>query len=85
MLPEIDKEGTVSETLKVGQEILVQISKEPISSKGPRLTAEISFLFQIRPAEKTHDRYEQLSLYNDSKRASEINGAQEKGRCGYAC
>ena len=43
MLPEIDKEGTVSETLKVGQEILVQISKEPISSKGPRLTAEISF------------------------------------------
>ena len=43
MLAEIDKEGTVSETLKVGQEILVQISKEPISSKGPRLTAEISF------------------------------------------
>ena len=43
MLPEIDKDGTISETLKVGQEILVQISKEPISSKGPRLTAEISF------------------------------------------
>ena len=27
----------------MGQEVLVQIAKEPISSKGPRLTAEISF------------------------------------------
>lgn len=43
LLPEIEKEGTVSDTLKVGQEVLVQIAKEPISSKGPRLTAEISF------------------------------------------
>lgn len=43
MLPEIDKDGTISDALKVGQEILVQISKEPISSKGPRLTAEVSF------------------------------------------
>ncbi len=41
--PEIEKEGTISDILKVGQEILVQIAKEPISSKGPRLTAEISF------------------------------------------
>ncbi|MCB1183091.1 Rne/Rng family ribonuclease [bacterium] len=31
--------GTV---LKVGDEILVQVTKEPISSKGPRLTADIS-------------------------------------------
>ena len=43
LLPEIEKEGTVSDTLKVGQEVLVQIAKEPISSKGPRLKAEISF------------------------------------------
>lgn len=41
--PEIDKEGSISDILKVGQEILVQIAKEPISTKGPRLTAEISF------------------------------------------
>lgn len=40
---DIDKEGTISDVLKVGQEILVQIAKEPISTKGPRLTAEISF------------------------------------------
>lgn len=30
-------------TLKVGQEVLVQIVKEPISTKGPRLTCELSF------------------------------------------
>ncbi len=43
LLPELDKDGTIGDTLKVGQEVLVQIAKEPISSKGPRLTAEISF------------------------------------------
>ena len=43
LMPDIKKEGRISDTLKVGQEILVQIAKEPISTKGPRLTAEISF------------------------------------------
>lgn len=41
--PEFEKEGTIQSTLKVGQEILVQIVKEPISTKGPRLTSELSF------------------------------------------
>lgn len=40
--PEINKHGTVSELLEPGQELLVQIVKEPISSKGPRLTTEIT-------------------------------------------
>lgn len=43
LLPEIDKHGTVAETLTPGQELMVQIVKEPISSKGPRLTTEITF------------------------------------------
>ena len=43
LLPDLDKDGTVSNTLKVGQEVVVQIVKEPISTKGPRLTSEISF------------------------------------------
>ena len=42
LLPEIPKEGTIADILKPGQEILVQIAKEPISTKGPRLTSEIS-------------------------------------------
>lgn len=40
--PEIDKHGTISDQLTLGQELLVQIVKEPISSKGPRLTTEIT-------------------------------------------
>jgi ribonuclease G len=43
ILPEIEKSGSISEVIKAGQEVLVQIAKEPISSKGPRLTSEISF------------------------------------------
>ena len=42
-LPDLQKEGSVQNTLKVGQEVLVQIVKEPISTKGPRLTCELSF------------------------------------------
>ena len=42
-LPDINKHGTISDTLTQGQPIIVQIAKEPISSKGPRLTTEISF------------------------------------------
>ena len=39
---DINKYGKISEVLKGGQIILVQIAKEPISTKGPRLSAEIS-------------------------------------------
>ena len=39
---EIDKSGQITDVLKSGDQILVQVSKEPISTKGPRLTAEIS-------------------------------------------
>lgn len=41
--PDINKDGSISTTISAGQQILVQIAKEPISSKGPRLTTEISF------------------------------------------
>ncbi len=43
LMPDIKKDGRISDILKVGQELLVQIAKEPISTKGPRLTSEISF------------------------------------------
>lgn len=41
--PEIPKAGSVSDVLEPGRQMLVQIVKEPISSKGPRLTSEITF------------------------------------------
>lgn len=40
--PEIDKNGKIQDVLQVGQYILVQVAKEPISNKGPRLSSEIS-------------------------------------------
>lgn len=41
--PDIDKHGSVTDMLEAGQELIVQIAKEPISTKGPRLTTEITF------------------------------------------
>lgn len=39
---DIDKNGKITDVLTVGQTVIVQIAKEPISTKGPRLTSEIS-------------------------------------------
>lgn len=43
LLPDMDKHGTVSDVLTPGMELIVQVAKEPISTKGPRLTTEICF------------------------------------------
>ncbi len=40
--PILEKEGRIENVLKQGQILVVQIVKEPISTKGSRLTAEIS-------------------------------------------
>lgn len=40
--PDINKHGKITQQLKSGQNVLVQVAKEPISTKGPRLTSEIS-------------------------------------------
>ncbi|MFB9051747.1 Rne/Rng family ribonuclease [Formosa undariae] len=39
---EIDKNGSVIDALKSNQSLLVQIVKEPISTKGPRISSELS-------------------------------------------
>ena len=53
---DIPKQGSIANVLTQGQQLLVQIAKEPISSKGPRLTTEISltgrFLVLIPFSEK---------------------------------
>ncbi len=41
--PDIVKTGKITRVLTPGQQILVQIAKEPISTKGPRISTEISF------------------------------------------
>jgi ribonuclease G len=40
--PEIDKLGKVSQVLIRNKQVLVQVIKEPISTKGPRLSCELS-------------------------------------------
>lgn len=42
MEPDINKNGKINERVSSGQNILVQIAKEPISTKGPRLTTELT-------------------------------------------
>ena len=39
---EIDKNGSINEAIKPNQTVLVQIIKEPISTKGPRISSELS-------------------------------------------
>ena len=68
--PLLEKEGQIQDHLKQGQEILVQIVKEPINTKGPRLTCEISFagryLVLIPFADKINVS---TKIKNDSERA----------------
>lgn len=40
--PEISKNGKIADILTTGQWVAVQVAKEPISTKGPRLTSELS-------------------------------------------
>ena len=71
ILPDLEKDGTVSNTLKVGQEVVVQIVKEPISTKGPRLTSELSFA----------GRYLVLIPFNDKVSVSQkIKSSEERAR-----
>ena len=41
--PDLPKNGKIGDLLNVGDLIPVQIAKEPIHTKGPRITAEVSF------------------------------------------
>ena len=54
--PDTNKHGSVSDVLTQGQELLVQIAKEPISTKGPRLTTEITFTGRFLVLSPFNDR-----------------------------
>ena len=70
-LPDLKKDGSIATTLTAGQEVLVQIVKEPISTKGPRLTGELSFA----------GRYLVLMPFNDKVSVStKIKSGEERAR-----
>ena len=70
--PILPKEGKIADVLTIGQPIFVQIVKEAISTKGPRLTAEISiagrnlvlipFSDKISLSQKIEDKLERRRL-----------------------
>lgn len=72
ILPEIEKDGAMETLIKPGDEVLVQITKEPISTKGPRVTSDISiagrfivlvpFNGRISVSQKIRDRKERERL-----------------------
>ncbi len=39
---DIDKHGKINDLFTTGQHVLVQVAKEPIATKGPRITSEIT-------------------------------------------
>ena len=41
--PLLEKQGKIADTLKKNQSVIVQISKEPISNKGAKVTTDLSF------------------------------------------
>ncbi len=68
---DISKSGAINEVLDSGMEIMVQIAKEPISTKGPRLTSEISIA----------GRYIVLMPFSDKIYVSQkIKSGEERGR-----
>ncbi|MDO4695695.1 MAG: Rne/Rng family ribonuclease [Porphyromonas sp.] len=67
---EIDKDGSISDRLKPGDEVLVEITKEAISTKGPRLSAELSFAGRYLVLLPFSDK---VSVSNKIRKAEERN------------
>ncbi len=68
---DINKNGSIVDVIKTGQNLLVQIVKEPISTKGPRISSEISIA----------GRYLVLVPFSDRVSVSQkITDTQEKER-----
>jgi len=72
MEEDIPKDGKIGNIISSNQQVLVQISKEPISTKGPRITSELSlagrylvlvpFSERISISQKIRDSEEKIRL-----------------------
>lgn len=69
--PILEKNGNLSNVLKVGQLVLAQVAKEPISTKGPKLTGDISFAGRFLVLTPFVSR---ISI------SQKIKGSEERGR-----
>lgn len=72
---EIVKTGKISEILKKGDQLLVQIFKEPIGNKGPRITCDLSFAGRfcvLVPFGKSTSISKKISDVNHKKRLKQM-------------
>jgi len=86
--PETVKTGKISQVLKRNQQILVQIAKEPISSKGPRLTTEISIAgryFILVPFYDTVNVSKKVSTLEERKRLKNLGNSLKTPKLGLIC
>lgn len=69
--PEIDKHGKITDVLSKNQSVLVQVVKEPISTKGPRLSCELSIAGRymvLVPFSNTVNVSKKITSANERKR-----------------
>lgn len=71
-LPEINKDGSITSVLTKDEEVLVQIVKEPISTKGPRLTGELSFAGRYLVLMPFHEKVSVSSKIKSSEERSRL-------------
>ena len=65
---EIEKSGNIDEVFQSGKQVLVQVAKEAISTKGPRLTTELTLA----------GRYMVLVPFSNKVSVSQKIGTQEE-------
>jgi len=82
---DIDKGGKIAAVLKPKQDLLFQISKEPISTKGPRLSAEINLpgrFMVLTPFGKTVNVSKKIGTAAERKRLKELVTSIRPASCG---
>lgn len=75
MEKEIEKTGNIKDVLKAKEQIVVQVLKEPISTKGPRLTCEITLpgrYLVLAPFSDTVGVSKQISTQDERKRLQRL-------------
>jgi ribonuclease G len=76
--PDINKGGKITDILKRNQQVLIQVSKEPIANKGPRLTSELSLagrFLVMMPFDKSVSISKKIVKQDERKRLKEAVNA----------
>ena len=72
---DIDKNGKIAAVLKPKQDLLFQITKEPISTKGPRISAEINLpgrFMVLTPFGRSVNVSKKISSQDERRRLKEV-------------